>query len=748
MKIKKILRKFTLLLLTVGASLIIGLLSFGGMFALWPVLPLAFATFALSIVYEAEIYWQNIKGAWNKLYKQNFLQRQLAKDYLRESFPDTTASETHEEHQAHGEAEEQGDQQGQDDAHEEEHSEGEEPHEHAPGIPKFFIDYERQLELLHVFGHKRLNKESQARKKRVEKTLRDMEKWFSLQLFAANESGTSEYETTLRDWLNNSERRQKRENTLQLLKSRKNSFWWAKYFSIFAGIFMGLGTTYLLVETFTIIPLFAAMSITLWPILIIPMAAIAGAAYGLLSYNAITDMIADETLSEWLKYLGIMSRATNDASQEHKPVDTVLSHITAWVLIVLALGLTICTAGTWWTVVKETRPLFAWVAKVPRFIMGVINPIITGLSALVFNLQNTRESLEVILGMIADAGKNFWYFIKLIKEGYSELRKHENIAQVFNPFRILLFLTITPLRVLLFLGHLISIGVTADRIPGIPQKFAAFLGFISELFEDLHYFFGHEHAHEHHHEHEHGTTTAHNHEHDHPHGDDTHHEHEEEATLVDAQENAQVDEEALVQEDQHVQDDQQTQEQQRLEHKRKHTKTLLNERLGKGHSHNHDLDIPTAALKIIFTYVIPLYYLSALWDWGFSRRNTGSRESHTPYQLSYGDAAEKMGFRKEKEVALPETALRPSQDWKLTHTVYRIQRYMEKESPTTAERAALGTLQQGLRDGAADEDTIRRQLNRAKEQPVYHGARFFGEAPTPIFLHQELQERVGLRATG
>lgn len=38
-----------LLLLTVGASLILGFLSFGGMYALWPVLPLAFAGFALSV---------------------------------------------------------------------------------------------------------------------------------------------------------------------------------------------------------------------------------------------------------------------------------------------------------------------------------------------------------------------------------------------------------------------------------------------------------------------------------------------------------------------------------------------------------------------------------------------------------------------------------------------------------------------------------------------------------------------------
>lgn len=78
-----------LLLLTVGASLILGFLSFGGMYALWPVLPLAFAGFALSVAYEGEIYLQNIKGALNKLFKFNYLKNYLAKEYLLNHFPNT-----------------------------------------------------------------------------------------------------------------------------------------------------------------------------------------------------------------------------------------------------------------------------------------------------------------------------------------------------------------------------------------------------------------------------------------------------------------------------------------------------------------------------------------------------------------------------------------------------------------------------------------------------------------------------------
>ena len=76
MKLKKIPYHLTLLLLTSGASLILGFLSFGGMLALSPLLPLAFAAFALSVAYEGEIYLQNIKGALNKLFKYNHMKNE------------------------------------------------------------------------------------------------------------------------------------------------------------------------------------------------------------------------------------------------------------------------------------------------------------------------------------------------------------------------------------------------------------------------------------------------------------------------------------------------------------------------------------------------------------------------------------------------------------------------------------------------------------------------------------------------
>ena len=48
--------------------------------------------------------------------------------------------------------------------------------------------------------------------------------------------------------------------------------------SILSALFMGLGSTYLLVNAFSAIPIIAAIPFTIWPLFIVPMAGIAGAA--------------------------------------------------------------------------------------------------------------------------------------------------------------------------------------------------------------------------------------------------------------------------------------------------------------------------------------------------------------------------------------------------------------------------------------------------------------------------------------
>ncbi|WP_133127600.1 hypothetical protein [Legionella nagasakiensis] len=629
-RLKKLPYYLALLLLTTGASLIIGFLSFGGMYALWPVLPLAFATFGLSVAYEGEIYLQNIKGALNKLFKHQHLERQLAKEYLLEQFPDTTSED----------------------------------------CPQFFKDYEVQLNLLHAFGHHRLDKASLVRKKQVEKTLRDMEKWFAAQLFAQHndEKELTAYELELRNWLAHHEQ----EKWLAKRNQRQNTYLGVKLFSGLAGLFMGLGTTYLLVEAFSTIPFIAAISFTAWPLFIVPMAIVAGSAYALLTYNAVTDMIANDTLRKWY-------RKIRDDLSHGLSIRNVFIASMAVVLVALALALTICTAGTWWTVAKEARPLFTWMGRMPGFIMGVINPLITGLSAVVFNLQNTSESLEMIDDVTRTKGNVFSRMWNGIKHGFNYLQQHENWLQRLNPFRLLLKITLTPLRILLFFGHLISIGVTSDRVPGIPQIVSALLGIISEGFEDAHYFVSQDHDdHEHHDAHE-------------------------------------------------------------------HTKSLLQERLGEEHGHNHDADLPTRFLKLLFS---PIYFLAASWDYLTSKMNQAPRQS-----ITFVRAWEKqMGLQEEKTITLPDDASRPSSAWTIEHALYRIERHKEKQLQGTwvgqdiaqEKSKQLTQLQQDIRRlDTSDKTAVSIRLVAEKKCDVYHKHRFFNSGPTSTAAFiEELPQRI------
>jgi len=457
---KKILYYILLGLLTIGASLIIGFLSFGGLYALWPILPLAGLAMFLSVAYEGEIYLQNIKGALNKLFfKSNYLQQELANEFLVQVFPDIKDAN------------------------------------YPPQSTKdhFFKDYEVQLKLVHKFGHKKLDKESKALKRIAEKKLRAMDKWFADQLTTINEADDkkSAYQIQLHEWLrkHKSEELKKWQNKLS---QRQLKFTVIKVLSAVAALAMGLGTTYLLMGEFAAIAFLAAIPFAALPAIIIPAAIIAGAAYGLLTYNAVTDMLQNETVQKWW-------RKTKLSFTQDSRLKFLLRTSIAVFLIGLAAVLTVLTAGTWWTVAKNSRPLFVAMSRMPWVIMGLIVPVITGLSSGIVITQNTFETLERFESDPKKEVESEDSFLTRIHSKIDEiivnLKARENYWQIANPFRIILTLTFTPLHLIAFAGHIISIALTSDRMPGIPELISAFFVGASELGEDYHYFVPHKHKH-------------------------------------------------------------------------------------------------------------------------------------------------------------------------------------------------------------------------------------------------------------
>jgi hypothetical protein len=514
MNLKKLPYYLLLILLTLGASLIIGLLSFGGFYVIWPSIMLASFAFILSVAYEGEVYFQNIKGALNKLFKPNYIKIELAKTFLKDYFPH---------------------------------------HRPRSEWPQFFIDYELALYQLHAFEHQSLDKLRRIEKRKIEKKLSNLEALFTrhLNLKNKNTSHLSKDEQVLHEYLtyySNPTNTQIKtieslpEKYQALLKSRQTLFLATRAFSLLTALFMSFGTTYLLLETFAVIPFLAALPFTILPILIIPMAVISGVAYGLLTYNTITNIITHDRIRTRFNTL------RNDIKANGLTWRNGFMIATALTLGSLAVMLTICTAGTWWTIVKETAPLFKWMLKIPAFVMGVFTPVVTSTAALAFNLENSCESLDMLDEAMQEKFdlKKSW---ANLKNKFEQLRQRENLGQLLNPFRIILTITILPLRLILFLGHLFSIGLTADRVPKLSKTSSALLGFISEFFEDMHYFIKHK-----------------------PHQHDT--------------------------------------------------RSLLNERLSGEHDHQHDNDLPTRILNFI---ALPIYVLSALWNYACSQFNPNER---------------------------------------------------------------------------------------------------------------------------
>lgn len=435
---KKILYRSLHVSLTFGASVILGFLSFSGMYALAPVLSLAYLSGALAVAYEGEIYHQGIKGGLKKwFFKKNYLKNLAQEAFIKDLRKQRRLARTN----------------------------GEEVPKVNPGqtFPEF-------------------------------------------------------------------------------LKKRNVLFSMAKGMSLLAAVFMGLSTTYLLAEAFAIIPLFAGLSVGLWPVLIAPMALVSGLAYGLLIFNSLTDMINNRTIQKWghkvKKYFNEVkndlvelknrflhlftkdkSASLLDSMKENEmqaPNQRAALHLEAWIgviaapiLFVLSLGLTLCTAGTWWTIVKKTPSIFAAIRNLPPFIMGVINPIITGLSAFIFNIENMGTSLKTVLNAIKGLREGHFFRDTLAewKETCRTLLKQENFLQFINPFRFIKFLTYKPSLSVCFIGHTASIGVTSDQVPLIPEASAAALASTLEALEDLHFYYedkkphshkkGHSHSHSH-----------------------------------------------------------------------------------------------------------------------------------------------------------------------------------------------------------------------------------------------------------
>lgn len=435
--------------LTLGASLTLGLLSFGGFYAIYPSITLGLTSFALATLYEGEIYNSNIANALKKLLTPNYYNSAQAKETLT-AIIDRYQSD-------------------------------------LQSLPHFFQDY-RNL-LMEIEALSNIKHPSKAQKKvlkKARKELKQFERYFADALFDKL-SHQQAYALELMTFLTEIDGGKFKQQIVEKANQKKKLIQYGMYFSIITSGLFSLGSIYLILDSLTTLT-FISLSVSS----IVSLALVCGTAYGFLIYNSLSDMIWDESMNNWYSEV-------KDSIQNASPMKAALMTTVSVLLVGLGISLTLFTAGTWWTIAKNTKNLPSFLKRIPTFVTAGLIPLFNGAAALVFTLENTKSSVDQVMSFFKgnkDSTKN------QLADSPKKTVNPTPIYQRLNPFNLAIYLLETPLKAIGFILHIGSIGVTTDRIPGVSEKVSAGMSMVSEGFEDFHYFVKGEseddhHAHDH-----------------------------------------------------------------------------------------------------------------------------------------------------------------------------------------------------------------------------------------------------------
>jgi len=258
-----------------------------------------------------------------------------------------------------------------------------------------------------------------------------------------------------------------------------------------------------------------AMSATVMCACVWPMAAIIAIGAMIMVYKTFVDIIHHKTLQKhWTSF--------KTKFNEGGPVVKTLYVVGMVLLIGLAVTATVATAGTWWNAAQAGLVLLPFVARAANIVKNVIIGIgigLMGLGHLVFDYTNSLESFALItakasLAAVPKAHRAEVEAMPPIKKTFTLLRYRAMHAYAHwlekplykrcNPFTWINKIVEIPFRAAVFLGHLISIGVTGDHVGKVPPIITASICTLQEGATDIHYMTDHDHDHDHkHHDHAH-----------------------------------------------------------------------------------------------------------------------------------------------------------------------------------------------------------------------------------------------------
>lgn len=433
--------------LTAGVIASVGLLSFCGMLAISPSIPLAIAAFVLAGFVEGEVFKQNIfdgLGDLRLLSKQRSLEALIIKEFdlTFKGFKATDAKD------------------------------------------QIFLNlYYNQLALVASFEHKKLSANDKTNHATAKRNLKIMREYVVARVLntnadtAFNDKGLDEKIQALNNQRNDFERR------IQLLRA-----------SAIVSIISGMGAGFATASSLAVAG--SALGVTLSAAFIWPLAAVAAIGGAFLIFHTAKDMLFNETVSKWRTRLNKwFKRREYDNNQTESNAHYYARTIGTGLLVGLAIGLsvaaTLATAGTWWFAVKEGIQLWPAIARNALSLTAFLVPV-SALSGIAFSLRNSLQSVKYIVKQTRDIQP--WQWVKRKGSQLVSPLERENTWQAMNPFRLLARLIALPYTLLVFIGHTISVGLSGDRVPGLEIP-CAVAGTANDMLTDGHYIFdeGHEH---------------------------------------------------------------------------------------------------------------------------------------------------------------------------------------------------------------------------------------------------------------
>lgn len=402
---KELLRKSLVVLLTAGATLAVGFLSFAGMFVLSPSLVLCGVAFVLAAGYESQINEEGIGKALKRIFDPHYLALSLVQNYLKKQLKNEMLRgniflETYREQKRY---------------------------------VKELQEHFEQIKSKHLKPI--IKKQLQEEQER----LRKMELAFLRQVQLPANNRPSAMEQAMRELCPENER----QNLCDDIKKKKRRIHFAKVLALSSGIACGFVT---LSAMEVGIATFAVLSAIPGGI-IVTLSILAGAGYAMLMYRNVCDMI-QEFDGKWKNFF---------SKQEG---ETTTRHVVRIGLSIIALGLgifvTIATAGTWWSAVRDSTVILDTIQKIAI--------ALTTLPNFIYNARNALKSIERIIKI------PYGHILKETWKNIAETWRTENVLQFFNPFRIVETLFTNTYRFALFLGHVVSMGLMADRLPAVSPK--------------------------------------------------------------------------------------------------------------------------------------------------------------------------------------------------------------------------------------------------------------------------------------